>query len=234
MEKKYHLFYKSCEDMSEVPPHSIDSIIVDPPFNVSSIYGGIKDTRPTNEHVILMESVAKEVQRVCSEYGKVFVMAADTVFSQGSYITFARQLQDIYLEAGFYLHERHLVIIKDNDGVELPECADEWRDYQAIGDAHSSTCHLLVFGLKEDYFRDGSILYPSYCPADEHPCPFPPSLVQFMLRYVKYENMNLLEPFMGTGRLGQEVIRRGGEYWGYEVNEKIFRKTEEQFEKLLA
>jgi DNA modification methylase len=62
-------------------------------------------------------------------------------------------------------------------------------------------------------------------PASEegHPCPFSFEIISKMLSIVEFsKGMTVLEPFMGTGRLGREVVKRGGKYIGYEIEKKHF------------
>ncbi|MCA9357241.1 hypothetical protein KC872_03440, partial [Candidatus Kaiserbacteria bacterium] len=60
---------------------------------------------------------------------------------------------------------------------------------------------------------EGNIIYTDYTPSANHPCPFPIDLVQYFTnKYGFGPNKTVLEPFMGSGRLGREVVREGGTY----------------------
>ena len=232
---KYQLYNKSCEDMSEVQDGSVDFMVVDPPFNVGATFGDTKDSRSLAEFALFMERVAREAYRVAARDGVVKVNAADTTYVSGQYIDFARQLQDIYLAAGFYLVRRDIYLIKHDGGVAAPEDAGEWLDYVGIKNVHSSALHSLEFCKTPQLFRDdGRVLHFNFEAIPEHPCPFPEALSAHFSTCLRPTDKVLLELFMGRGRLGRYALRRNQKlkYIGYETDQKIFRSTEQRFDDL--
>ena len=124
----YELYCQSSEDMSGIRNSSVDTIILDPPFNVGIKYKGVVDQQSINSYVALMESVAKECERVLAPAGTVLVLASDTIFTKGKYLELARLFQKIFTETvSLKLTSRSFVVIKHSDGIELPEQAGDWN-----------------------------------------------------------------------------------------------------------
>ena len=163
----------------------------------------------------------------------LIVEVADSIRIGTRYIQLAGYIQSMCAESGFALTERHINFVLSDRGRELPE--HDWSpDFIAEADAHSN-CHQLLVFLKSpqaEFHQDkGEILYIDYHSSEEHPCPFPLETQKFLLdRYFK-PGFVVCDPFMGTGTLGKEVVRRGGRFVGYEIDPTIFAVAKKTLQK---
>lgn len=225
--------------MSEVNDKSIDVVIFAPPYNIDTPYDTREnyDFKPFDHFKKLLETIIKECFRVLKDGGVFINESADTIYSGGKMIALSGLIQKICLENGLQLHSRHINFMHSKKGIELTDKEHAWTpDYYTEEDAHS-VCHQWLVFKKENTDFDanaGKIFYVDY-PSDEegHPCPFSPEHLDIFLGLADFNReMTLLEPFMGTARMGVEVVKRGGNYIGYELAEKHFQTAKEKFEKL--
>ena len=78
--------------------------------------------------------------------------------------------------------------------------------------------------MKDNFINHGIVLYHNYKTLAEHPCPFPREHIDYFLNKYFKPGFTVLDPFAGTANLGVEVIKRGGNYVGYELI-KEFHET---------
>jgi len=78
--------------------------------------------------------------------------------------------------------------------------------------------------------KAGKIFYINYPSNEEcHPCPFSQEQIDTFLELLNFKKGDtLLEPFMGTGRLAEEALKRGGDYYGFELEKKHFDFAQER------
>lgn len=217
--------------MSETESGSVDLIIAGPPYNIGTVYGDNKDILPFPEYTKILENIFNECHRVLKEDGQIIVETSDTILTNGLYVQLAGLVQDICLDAGFYLKTRHINFVNTQNSIELKE-DDRWSDdYTTKNNAHSNCHQWMIFTKKETVFENGEIFYHNYQETPEHPCPFPQRVCElFLAKYYK-EGMTVLDPFMGTATLGKNVMERGGRYIGYEIDPGIFNEAENKLSK---
>ena len=209
--------------MNELESESIDLIVTAPPYNIGTVYGTHPDIQTFDEYREMLSNVWSECARVLKAGEAMIVECADTVLSDGTYVSLAALMQKILIEQRLCLVERHINFNLTEKGVEQPEHG--WSDdFRAKGPAHSNLHQILVFRKAVTPAFDestGKILYYMY-PSNEdgHPCPFPSKFISFVLDRYFHVGMHVLDPFAGVGRLGCEVLRRGGVYFGYEIEER--------------
>jgi DNA modification methylase len=238
MNNKYQIFNKSSEDMSEVPDFSVDFVVFAPPYNIDTPYSDEEDYdyKSFEDFKSLLNRVIAESARVLKPGGLFFSESADTVYSKGKLIELASLIQKLAIENGLSVEERHVNFIQSKDGVVLTDKEHNWsEDYYSEEDSHSN-CHQLLLMKKDQNtkFKEdkGKIFYIEY-PAEEegHPCPFSAEHIEKYLKLLNFKEGNtLLESFMGTGRMGAEVLRRGGKFIGYELEKKHYDFAKERFE----
>ncbi len=61
------------EGMKRLPADCIDIIVTSPPYNIGKLYREYNDTRPREEYLQWLETVAKESRRVLKEKGSFFL-----------------------------------------------------------------------------------------------------------------------------------------------------------------
>jgi len=229
--KNNQLYNKSSESMSEISDGVVDLVIAGPPYNIGTLYENYTDLLPLEEYRNLLTNIFTECRRVLKEDGVLVIEASDTVYSNGQYIQLAGMIQKICLDIGFFLKSRHINFVKSDNYVETPD--HDWKsDYTTKNNAHSNCHQWLVFTKKNIPWENGEIFYFDYESAEGHPCPFPVGACNVLLSKYFKEGNTVLDPFSGTARLGEEVLKRGGKYIGYEINKKYFDFAQNRLNKL--
>jgi modification methylase len=228
--KRCLIYNKSSEKMNEVPDGSVNLIVTSPPFNDGLMYGGYLDKCPLDQYLSMMRSVIHECARTLTSRGIMIIEAADTIISDGKFIQLAGLLQRYCLDVDLNLVSRHINFIDARGCIELPtHTGNSYYNPVETDENHSNCCQWLVFSKKKRPFRGGKISYISYerpTNPDDHHCPFPEEIIDRFLEIGNFQPGNVvLDPFMGTGRLGEKIIERGGYYIGYEIDEGIFKST---------
>ncbi len=231
---RYQIYNKSSENMSEVESNSVDLIYFSPPYNIETKYDTYEDNLPNQRYFDMMQNVIGECYRVLIEgYApKMIIEVADSVLMNGKYIQLAGRLQKIALNQGFYLGKRDFNFDTTNQGVEVP--THDWNEnYEVIGkNAHSNLHQIMTFYKDEDFDWDSKCLYSSYSSDGVHPCPTPKTIVDYVTKYVGGQRI-FLDPFMGTGRIGEEVLRKGGNFIGYDVVESYCNEAKRKFDLII-
>lgn len=218
----FKLYNHSSEDMSETEDKSVDLILTSPPYNIGTKYSDFKDADDFEVYKEIIRKIFSECLRVLKLDGRLIIEVADTVFMKGKYVALAALVQSICLKVGFSLEERHINFISTNDGIELLDHGWE-ADYTTSKDAHSNCQQFLIFTRSKDNFNNqGNILYHNYKTSAEHPCPFPREHFEFFLGKYFKPGFTVLDPFAGTANLGVEVLKRGGDYIGYELIKEFY------------
>ncbi|MFA5023013.1 MAG: DNA methyltransferase [Candidatus Paceibacterota bacterium] len=234
----FKIYNQSSEDMSDVPDNSVDIVISSPPYNIDTPYDEEnRDSRAFEEFKKFLNQVISEVFRVLKPEGLFFNESADTVYSNGKLIALSDLIQKLCLDAGFSLEERYINFLQSEKGIVLTDKEHSWtNDYYSEEDSHSN-CHqwlLMKKGPSDFDPNKGKIFYVNYPSSEEgHPCPFSYEHVKIFLEITKFQpGMTVLEPFMGIARLGEEVLKRKGEYIGFELAKKHFATAKARLEKV--
>jgi len=151
----------------------------------------------------------------------MIIEVADTVFTGEKYIKLAGLIQKLAITHGFYLETRHINFINTKNMIEAQDHGFN-ANYTATKDAHSNCHQILVFNKSKVKTTTGETLYINYKKSTEHPCPEPAELTKFILNNYYKSGMHVLDPFMGIANFGLEVIKRHGNFWGYEIVKKFF------------
>jgi len=207
---------KSSEEMAEIKNKSVNLIVAGPPYNIGTTYGENDDSTPHQEYVKMLEKVFSECERVLKDNGVLIVEAADTIYSNNLYIGLSALIAKIVNTQGLKINNRIVNYVKSSKGLELPD--HDWSDsFDTNRDGHSN-CHQIQFFSKENGFQgNGEVWYINYPEGEEgHPCPFNQEVIKRVLDMSFKEGFTVLDPFAGTARLGEEVVKRGGVFIGYE------------------
>jgi DNA modification methylase len=81
---------------------------------------------------------------------------------------------------------------------------------------------------KVEFDSTSEVLYVNYESEPGHPCPTPAGIYNFLLGKYYNDGYTVLDTFMGTAVIGAEVLKKGGNFIGYEIDEKIFKIAEEK------
>ena len=233
----YRIYNSTSEDMSAVESNTVDFVMFAPPYNINTPYDDVplSDHKSFEEFKEMLSSVIKECFRVLKPGGIFINETADTVYSKGKLIALSGLIQKLCLDAGFSLKERHINFLQSEKGIELTDKEHNWSpDYYSTEDSHSNCHQWQIFEKGKTEFNQGAgkIFYVNY-PSDEdgHPCPFSPEHIKIFLDMGSKNGDTVLEPFMGTGGMGAEVLKRGGKYIGFELVEKHYNRALKKLEE---
>lgn len=233
-EKKYSIYNKSSENMSEIPNNSIDLIISSIPFNIGTKYPNHICSIPFEDYTILMNKIIKECYRVIKQDGTIIFEVADSVLMDGKFIMLSALIQSICAKNILHLFERHINFIFSENGKEKVNSRYVNDKFIALNkNAWSSRVHWLVFSKKKNKFSGGKIFYFDYYIDNSfHPVPFPDKIcTQLLNMYYHKLRPRVLDPFMGTATLGTHVINKRGNFLGYEIDIKSFNEAKRKLKE---
>lgn len=226
MSKKYFKIYnKSSERMDDISDGAVDFILTSPPYNIGTKYGNFADSSNFEAYKKTLAKIIGECYRVQKSRGIFIVEVADSIKIDNNYIQLAALFQSIALKSKYYLIGREVNFILTKKHRELPDHGFK-DDYSTTLNAHSNCHQILIFSKKNLPFRNGEVHYINYSEfTGDHPCPTPKEMLNFILsRYFK-KGQTVLDPFMGTANLGKEVLHRGGNFYGYEIDKGFYKKA---------
>lgn len=227
---KYKIYNKSSESMDEVDNESIDLIFFSPPYNIKTSYEKFDDNLELEKYLDFMKNVILECSKKLKKDGRLIVEVADSIFTSQKYIQLAGAIQNFsVLEGNLFLETRHINFIKTKELLELPDHGFD-DNYATSKEAHSNCHQILVFNKSKTKPQKGEILYINHYPTAEHPCSEPKEMVDFILDKYFNKEMKVLDPFMGTANLGVDAVKRGGEFFGYEIVEEFCKTAKKKLE----
>jgi DNA modification methylase len=234
----FKIYNHTSENMSETADSSVDIVIFAPPYNINTPYNSeVDDSKKFNDFKNFLSRVIAESARVLKPGGIFFCEAADSVYFDKKFVALSDLIQKIATGKGLSVWRRDINFLQSESGLVLTDKEHNWStDYYSTEDAHSNCHQWLTFKKGPCNFdsKPGRVYYVNY-PNDEegHPCPFSYEHIQIFLEITGFEkNMTLLEPFMGIARMGEEVIKRGGKYIGYELAKKYFDTARKRLENI--
>lgn len=223
MKKQFHIYNKSSERMNEVADASVDLVIADPPYNVGLTYGTRVDDVPHNQYLKMIGNVASETSRVLKQSGLIVLPLPKAILKKGNPVSLPQIYTSLYHNLGFNVLDSFLYSVTEEDFTCAPE-SQLVREVHSDGNAHSEEMIGLVFsrtprGLKK-YPSEKSYFYE---PKETHPCPTPQSMIDDLLGTYFEPGMTVLDTFAGTAGLGVEVLRRNGNFIGYELTPSYYK-----------
>ena len=227
-----NIFNQSSEDMSQVADASVDFVFFAPPYNIGTTYGKNQDKVQTQQWFDVMQKVLTESVRVLKPRGVILIEAADTLLWKGRAIQLADYLQAELVKQGLHVDGRHMNFGHSKDGVVLPD--HDWSaQYQTTHNAHSNLHQYVLLSKTKKPLQLGKVFYHNYVPTNMHPCPTPKALLTQICGKLLKPKTVVLEPFMGTGALGELALEAGCVYYGYELDAKIGAYTKKRLRRLV-
>jgi DNA modification methylase len=229
---KYKIFNKSSESMMEIDNESINLICFSPPYNIKTSYDDFDDNLELEKYFNFIKTIILECTKKLKKDGRLIIEVADSIFTNKNYIQLAGLIQRFAIaEANLFLENRHINFINTNGIFELPDHSFD-SNYATIKEAHSNCHQILVFNKSKVKKRAGDIMYINYKHSSEHPCSVPKKMVNFILKNYFNKGMKVLDPFMGTANLGVAVIKKGGNFFGYELVKKYYGTAKKKLEAI--
>lgn len=232
----YKIFNHTSETMSEIKDGAIDLIITDPPWNIGVKFGNKTDSQTTKQYEIFINKIAQELLRVLSNKGLCAIACAKKVRYENKNIELGNTYQQLFTSAGFNLVEATDIIFNERNVSNwsvIPLSAWNKNDsswgYSAEGSAlvfsKEKNTHGKLLGAIENKVYE-------FNKEDGHPCPTSISFVSDILGLLFKKGMSVLDPFMGTANLGVEVLKRGGNFYGYEIANEYFGTAKNKLDKI--
>ncbi|MDG7044201.1 MAG: site-specific DNA-methyltransferase [Nitrososphaerota archaeon] len=243
------IFYKSSENMSEVPNESVQLIVTSPPYNVGKEYGKHDDKMDVEAYYSLLNRVWVECKRVLCKGGRIAVNVANT--GRQPYIPLNSIIINQLLSLGF--HMRGEIIWDKGASVGISTAWGSWRKASnptlrdvnefimlftkdEIPLVESEHEHIVVFS--KDAYRLSSRnnistitanefteytksiwRFPTSNPINGHPAPFPEELPKRLIQLYTFLGDTVLDPFLGSGTTCKVAKAWGRKSIGYEIDE---------------
>jgi len=225
------IFYKSAEDMSDLPENSIHLMVTSPPYNVGKVYD---QDLTLDEYLAFLKKVWMQVKRVLVPGGRLCVNVAN--LGRKPYIPLHALLISSLLELGFLM--RGEIIWDKGSSASSSTAWGSWRSASnsTLRDVHE---YILVF-CKDTFKRDNPAGRVSTITRDDfleftksvwtlptesarkigHPAPFPLELPRRLIELYTFEGEVVLDPFMGSGQTALAALMSGRHFTGYEINKE--------------
>ena len=235
------LYYKSSENMDEVPDNSIHLMITSPPYNVGKEYD---NDLTLDEYLELLTSVFGETYKKLVTGGRACINIAN--IGRKPYIPLHAMVIEIMLDLGFLMRGE---IIWDKSASAGGSCA--WGSWMSASNPVLRDYHeyILVFS-KESYSKSKAQEKKDTIQRDEfiqwtqrvwtfpavnvkkigHPAPFPIELPHRLINLYSYEGDVVLDPFCGSGTTCIAAIKNNRNYIGYDNNEEYVNLSQKRID----
>jgi modification methylase len=221
------------EIMKTISDKSVDLVVTSPPYNQNlttqdksrNLY---KDNLKKDEYINFMKNVFIEWYRILKDTGSIMY-------------NYKTQVQDNLLQPAF----EHLCQVR---GKFLLVGEIIWKYAGNFDSARTRfpVDYEIVYQLSKQsdfYFNDNkepltSVWFIKHvmfgtqerCQAGSHPCPYPISLINKIIRHLTREKETVLDPFMGSGTTGVACKELGRNFIGIEIEPKYFEIAKRRIE----
>jgi DNA modification methylase len=223
VKKKYKVFNKSSINMDEVADNSVDYVITSPPYNIGCKFDDYIDKIPDKEYFDLIEKVICQIADKLKKSGLFIIDIADCIILE----------TQIFLPTNFILElcsKRGLNLIYN--GQYYFDGSQEQMIHSRISKivrkdikhlAHSPYEQILVF-QKAKKSKFSLSIKPNYILDEGNEAFWSKKFVKDLLKGIDCNKKTFLDPFMGKGTLGVEVIKNGGYFIGYDIVKSLYAK----------
>jgi len=229
----------SCEEMAELPDHSVHLMVTSPPYNVGKEYDA---DLTLEEYLEFLNRIMREVYRVLVPGGRACVNVAN--LGRKPYIPMNGMIARSMIDLGFLMRGE---IIWDKGGTASTSTA--WGSWQSASNPTLRDTHeyILVFSKgtfkrpkvegrestisKEEFLEYTKSVWGFASESAKkvgHPAPFPVELPYRLIQLYTYSDEVVLDPFMGSGQTALAALKTGRHYVGYEVNEEYLKLANER------
>jgi modification methylase len=224
------VFYKSSENMEELPDYSVHLVVTSPPYNVGKDYD---QNLSVKEYRGLLRRVFKETSRVLVHGGRACINIAN--LGRKPYIPLHSYIiQDMH-ELGFLMRGEIIWNKAASSGVSTA-----WGSWQSASNPTLRDVHeyILVFSKgtfsRSSHDKESTISKDKFLsftksiwdfPAESairvgHPAPFPIELPYRCIQLYTFKGEVVLDPFCGAGSTCIAAIQSGRQFLGYDTNKE--------------
>jgi modification methylase len=237
------VFYKSSENMGELPDYSVHLVVTSPPYNVGKDYD---QDLSVKEYRSLLKRVFKETFRVLVHGGRACINIAN--LGRKPYIPLHSYIIHDMHELGFLMRGEIIWNKAASSGVSTA-----WGSWQSASNPTLRDVHeyILVFS-KESFSRsshdkENTISKDEFLkftkstwdfPAESatrvgHPAPFPIELPYRCIQLYTFKGEVVLDPFCGAGSTCIAAIKSGRQFVGYDINKEYVEIANARINDLL-
>ena len=239
------IFFKSSENMEELPDNSVHLMVTSPPYNVGKEYD---QDLTLSEYLRFLKKVWKEVYRVLVPGGRACINVAN--LGRKPYIPLHTFIIQDMTDIGFLM--RGEIIWYKGKSASPSTAWGSWLSAKnpTLRDVHE---YILVFS-KDTFRRENPLKRRSTITRDEfleytksvwtfpavsakkigHPAPFPVELPYRCVQLYTFEGEIVLDPFMGSGQTAIAAIKSDRYFIGYEVKEEYIKLAEKRIRETLS
>ena len=235
------IFFKSSEQMDDLPERCVHLMITSPPYNVGKEYDA---DLSMDEYLGLIRNVMGETYRVLVDGGRACVNVAN--IGRKPYIPLHAYVIQIAAEIGFFMRGE---IIWDKG---MSGSSTAWGSWMSpsnptLRDTHE---YILVFqkppfgrkrvgGREPTIGRDDFLEYtkstwsfpPTSARRAQHPAPFPVELPRRLIGLYTFSDEVVLDPFIGTGASALAALESDRVIVGYDIVNDYIRTAKERIEE---
>lgn len=235
IDKKYlnKIFYKSSEEMSELPDNSVHLMITSPPYNVAKEYD---EDLSLEEYLNFLNRVWRETYRVLVPGGRVCINVAN--LGRKPYIPLHSYIIQGMLEIGYLMRGE---IIWNKASSASPSTA--WGSWLSAANPVLRDIHeyILIFcketfsrkrgerknTIKKEQFLEWTKSVWTFPAVSAkrigHPAPFPEELPYRLIQLYSFKDDVILDPFVGSGTTCLVALKTGRNYVGYDNNSEYVK-----------
>jgi modification methylase len=224
------VFYKSSENMGELPDYSVHLVVTSPPYNVGKDYD---QDLSVKEYRKLLRRVFKETFRVLVHGGRACINIAN--LGRKPYIPLHSYIIQEMNELGFLMRGEIIWNKAASSGVSTA-----WGSWQSASNPTLRDVHeyILVFSKgsfsRSAHDKENTISKDEFLsftkstwdfPAESairvgHPAPFPIELPYRCMQLYTFKGEVVLDPFCGAGSTCIAAIKSGRQFLGYDTNKE--------------
>jgi site-specific DNA-methyltransferase (adenine-specific) len=227
-----------------LPDKSIDVIVTSPPYNIGMRYNRYEDSRPFEEYLDWLESIAVECRRVLKDNGSFFFNIGDKPSDEFRSFRVAERIGRTWRLQNTIHWIKSIAVPEErinighykpvNSGKLLNNCheyifhftknKDVELDKLSIGVPYQDKSNIGRWqSAKEDNRDRGNnwfIPYETVNGQKEHPATFPIKLPEMCisLHGARKRRLVVLDPFMGSGSTAIAARKLGCDYVGFEID----------------
>lgn len=239
------------EVMESMPEKSVNTIVTSPPYNLNKCYGEYNDNCSFSEWEELIDSVAKAAYRILTDDGSFLLNVSPVpdkktkeIIPLDAIAYFVFKKHGYYLRNSIVWHfnnmqnctnrlsgrwEAILWFVKDInnyqfnlDDIRIPYITK--NDKRLVGGVGRNPTDTWNFDLPESdfwYFDRVNNMTKNKLGISEHPCVFPTTMIERIIKMTTKEGEVVLDPFLGSGTtlVAANNLKRVG--LGIELDDKF-------------
>lgn len=218
---QYRVYNKDSRFLAEIEDETVDVVLTSPPYNVGHNYKSYKDKLSLQNFYALYATTIHSIARVLKKNGIFIIDIADLIVMEDQIVFGAELVKKNCEDANLKFICTHSYVVDDD---QKTICFERLNTFER---SHSRCEQILCFIKDPDlrlvesirsHFKFDSV----YNYTDLYDTAFwPARLVDHLLNCVSLPQSVVLDPFMGSGNIGRQIIERGGNFIGYDVDETV-------------